>query len=104
MLSGLIIQDSTIQRPQLYKSLSLTTSSVLVPRLAVSQGLLVDQRLAGKSTKSLVGKKALGSPTGYSIKREVQAIKKLAMQFAAETGSGTLLRMINMALEAEAIL
>lgn len=60
---------------------------------------VLDARLNGESTKSLVGSPGFGNPpTLYKIKNTVQAIKKLATEYFIDP---ELQRMIQMALDAE---
>jgi hypothetical protein len=62
---------------------------------------VLDVRLGGGETKSLVGSPTLGSPSKWSIKKTVQGIKTLARQFAVSLGDFTLLRRIERAMEDE---
>ncbi len=62
---------------------------------------VLDARLSGEETKSLVGSPALGSPGKWTIKKVVGNIKALAMQYAASLGDPDLLRRIERAMAAE---
>ena len=62
---------------------------------------VLDIRLAGGETKSLVGRPDLGSPGKWGVKRAVQQIKQLAREYAAAIGDSDLLRRIMKAMEAE---
>ena len=63
---------------------------------------VLDVRLGGGETKSLVGSPALGGPSKWNIKKVVQEIKMAARQFAASLGDFGLLRRIEKAMEDEA--
>lgn len=63
---------------------------------------ILDLRLAGEETKSLVGSPAVGSPGRYVVKRQVQEIKKLAREFAVSMGDMGLLRRVEKAMEDQA--
>ena len=60
---------------------------------------VLDVRLAGGETKSLVGNPSLGSPGKWIIKRTVQGIKQLAREFFS--GDPGLLRRIEKAMADE---
>ena len=62
---------------------------------------VLDVRLAGGETKSLVDRPALGSPGKWVVKQAVQEIKALAREFAASLGDPELLRRIERAMAAE---
>jgi hypothetical protein len=68
-------------------------------RLALA---ILDQRLAGKDAKELVKNAALGNPSNYAVKREVQAVKELAKQFAIASGDQSFLNNLTRAMEGEA--
>ena len=75
----------------------------LVRRQLGDLGLAVlDLRLNGGETKSLVGSPALGGPSKWSIKKTVQEIKMLGRKYAASIGDYGLLRRIEKAMEDEA--
>ena len=59
---------------------------------------VLDVRLAGGETKSLVGCPDLGSPGKWGVKRAVQQIKQLAREYAASLGDSELLRRIEKAM------
>jgi hypothetical protein len=59
---------------------------------------ILDQRLAGRETKNLVGSPGF---TAYSIKRDVQQIKELAHQFAQQIGDSGFLNLVNRAMDME---
>jgi hypothetical protein len=74
----------------------------LVRRRLGNVGVAVlDVRLAGGETKSLVGSPELGSPGRDTIKRRVQDIKQLAREYAGSLGDPTLLRRIEKAMSSE---
>ena len=62
---------------------------------------VLDVRLHGGETKSLVGSPTLGGPGRWSIKRAVQQIKELAQDYAVSLGDSTLLRSIAKAMARE---
>lgn len=75
----------------------------LVRRQLGDLGLAVlDVRLNGEETKSLVGSPALGSPSKWGIKKVVQEVKGLARHFAGSIGDFGLLRRIDQAMQDEA--
>ena len=63
---------------------------------------ILDWRMEGRDTKDIVQRAEFGSPSVYSIKREVGEIKKLAHRFAAESGDPAFLRKVEKALAGEA--
>jgi hypothetical protein len=74
----------------------------LVKRRLGDIGLAVlDLRLAGGETKSLVGSPTLGSPGKWIVKRVVCQIKELAREFAVSSGDSELLRRIEKAMAGE---
>ena len=74
----------------------------LVKRRLGGLGVAVlDVRLAGGETKSLVGSPALGSPGKFAIKRVVQPIKELAREYALRLGDPGFLRDIERAMGRE---
>ena len=62
---------------------------------------VLNLRLAGGETKSLVGSPALGSPGRWGIKRTVQQIKELAREFAVSLGDPGFMRDIERAMGRE---
>ena len=62
---------------------------------------VLDARLAGRETKSLVGCVALGSPGKWLVKRAVSQIKELAREYGEQLGDSELLRRILRAMAAE---
>ena len=62
---------------------------------------VLDVRLTGGETKSLVGCPALGSPGKWGVKRAGQQIKQLAREYAASLGDSELLRRIEKAMAGE---
>jgi hypothetical protein len=63
---------------------------------------ILDQRLSGEDTKNLVGKPALGTPSAFYIKKQVQAIKTLANAFAARHGDSDFSNLLVKAMNVEA--
>lgn len=61
---------------------------------------VLDARLNGEKTESLVGVKELGSPSRNAIGRIVTQVKELAREFAASLGDSQLLRRIEQAMAA----
>ena len=62
---------------------------------------VLDVRLAGGETKSLVGLASLGSPGRFVIKRVVQQVKQLAREYAASLDDPGFLRDIERAMGRE---
>jgi hypothetical protein len=62
---------------------------------------VLDLRLEGGETKSLVGSPALGSPGRWVVKKVVQDVKRLAREYALGIGDPDLLRGIERAMDAE---
>ena len=62
---------------------------------------VLDARLDGEETKSLVGSPALGSPGRWVIKKIVQDVKRLAREYAASLGDPELLQRIEKAMAGE---
>jgi hypothetical protein len=75
---------------------------LVAEKLGKVAAAILDQRLAGEDTKDLVGRPDLGSPGKFVIKREVQAIKKLAQRFAAQSGDVAFVNRVDKALSDEA--
>ena len=63
---------------------------------------ILDARLGGQETKSLVGRNDLGSPTQFAIKQTVQQIKSLAREFAQQRGDPIFLWQIERCFQREA--
>ena len=63
---------------------------------------ILDARLAGEDSKKLVGKAANGTASAYYIRRETSALKRLAHQFAAQSGDPGFMRLVDRAFDAEA--
>ncbi len=70
-------------------------------RLGDIGAAVLDTRLAGGETKSLVGSPSLGSPGKYGIKRTVQQLKQLAQEYALALGNPGFLRDIETAMGRE---
>ena len=62
---------------------------------------VLDARLDGKETRSLVGCPSLGSPGKWVIKRVVQQVKELAREFAMSLGDSEMLRRVERAMASE---
>jgi len=62
---------------------------------------VLDARLAGQETKSLVGRPDLGSPGRFAVKRVVGQVKALAREFAQRRGDPGFLRDVERAMERE---
>jgi hypothetical protein len=62
---------------------------------------VLNLRLAGGETKSLVGRPTLGSPGRWGIKRAVQEIKQLAREYAERLGDPGFVRDIQRAMASE---
>ena len=61
---------------------------------------VLDTRLDGSTTQSLIGSNALGSPSANAISRVVREIKALAREFAVAVGDSELLRKIEQEMAA----
>ena len=62
---------------------------------------VLNARLAGEETKSLVGSPALGSPGKWVIKKVVQQVKELAREYAASLDDPGFLRNVERAMGRE---
>jgi len=62
---------------------------------------LIDAKLQGQETNSLVGREDLGSPGRFVIKRVVADVKALAREFGQRHGDAAFLRDIERAMERE---
>jgi hypothetical protein len=62
---------------------------------------VLDARLDGEETKSLIGDPSLGSPGKWTIKKVVAGIKQLARVYAASLGDPELSRRIERAMAGE---
>ncbi len=62
---------------------------------------VLDSRISGEETQALAGRKDLGNPGRYVIKRVVQEIKALAREYAQRLGNPAFLREIDRAMERE---
>jgi hypothetical protein len=62
---------------------------------------VLDARLAGQETKSLIRRPDLGSPGKYVIKRVVQEIKALARQYASGSSDAAFFRDVERAMGRE---
>jgi hypothetical protein len=62
---------------------------------------ILDARLAGQETKSLVGRVDLGRPGRYVVKRIVAEVKALAREYAQRLGDPAFLREIERAFQRE---
>ncbi len=73
---------------------------LVLDRLGDLAMLVLDVRLAGGEAASLVGCKAIGSPSRREVERAVQGIRRLARQCAASADEPVLLR-VQRAMEEE---
>ncbi len=62
---------------------------------------VLDARLQGQETKSLVGREDLGSPGRFTIKRVVGQVKTLAREYAQRRGDPAFSREVERAMERE---
>jgi len=62
---------------------------------------VLDARLQGQETKSLVGREDLGSPGKFQVKTIVQKLKSLTRDYAQRLGDPSFLRSIERAVERE---
>ncbi len=75
---------------------------LLQTRLGDLAVAILDARLEGRQTKSIVGLPELDSPGRFVVKRVVQQIKALAREFAHELGDPDFLRRVERLMDAEA--
>jgi hypothetical protein len=75
---------------------------IVAERLGKLAAAILDWRMEGRDTKALVNCPELGGPSVWQIKREVQAIKKLAQQFAARLDDPAFSNMVAAAMDREA--
>ncbi len=75
---------------------------LVMEKLGKLAAAILDWRLEGRQTKEMIGRPEFGSPSKYNIKREVQAIKSLAHQFAAQSGDPSFLARVERAIAGEA--
>ena len=76
---------------QPYSDLIDRFRKLVADRLGQVSLTILDARLSGEDTNNLVGRADIGTPSAFYIKKEVQAIKKLAQRFAARLGDSLLL-------------
>ncbi|MGA2256519.1 MAG: hypothetical protein ABSG53_17875, partial [Thermoguttaceae bacterium] len=62
---------------------------------------LIDAKLQGQETNSLVGREDIGSPGRFVIKRVVQEVKALAREFARQRGDTAFIRDLERAMGRE---
>jgi hypothetical protein len=62
---------------------------------------VLDLRLSGSDTKSLIGSVEHGQPSAYRIKQTVLSIKSLAGEFARSRGDEGFMRQVERAMQAE---
>jgi len=62
---------------------------------------VLDARLAGQETKSLVGREDLGSPGRFQVKSIVQKVKGLAREYAQRRGDPSFMREVERAFQRE---
>jgi hypothetical protein len=74
---------------------------LVLNRLGHLELAVLDLRLAGDETKSLVGSEEFGEPTSYRVKQAVIAIKQLAQEFARQQGDDGFWQQIQRAMDAE---
>ncbi|WP_417737030.1 hypothetical protein [Rosistilla oblonga] len=70
-------------------------------RLGALGTAVLDLRLNGGETKSLIGSDEHGQPTSYRIKQVVLGIKQIAHEFAQERGDDEFLRQVTRAMDSE---
>jgi len=75
---------------------------LIARRLGALATTILDWRVGGREIRDLVGNPEFGSPTAYMVKREVQAIKTLAQQFATESDDPTFIAKMRHAMNASA--
>ena len=62
---------------------------------------VLDARLQNQETRSLIGRKDLGSPGGYQVKAIVQMVKALTSEYAERIGHSAFLRDVQRAMARE---
>ena len=62
---------------------------------------ILDQRLAGKETKKMIGNVEIGTTSAFYVKKAVGEIKDLAGRFAARIGDQSFADMVSKAMERE---
>jgi hypothetical protein len=87
---------------QPYSDLTDRFRQVVAEKLGTVALTILDARLSGEETKSLVGRPEIGTPSAFYVKKEVQAIKDLAQQFAARLGDPAFADMVARAMGREA--
>ena len=87
--------------PPLDNSLIDEFRSLVGSRLGPLGTAILDLRMNGDETKSLVKSAEYGQPTSYRIKQIVLGIKKLAQEFAQTRDDDKFLRMIAKAMDSE---
>ena len=83
------------------KKLSMISDRLVKKRLGELGVAVLDVRLGGDETKSLVGSPSLGSPGKWTVKRVVWQVKQLAREYAASLGDSEMLRRIEKAMASE---
>jgi hypothetical protein len=100
--NGPAIQDRLAARSGSPDSETVQAFRELVKdRLGTFALALLDARLAGQDVKSLVGSTEFEQPSAYRLKQVVQAIKKLADEFAHERRDEAFLWQVRRAMAAD---
>lgn len=68
-------------------------------RLGALGNAVLDLRLNGGETKSLIGSDEHGQPTSYRIKQVVLGVKQIAQEFAQQRGDDEFLRQVTRAMD-----
>jgi hypothetical protein len=76
--------------------------NLVAQRLGSLAAAILDQKLAGEDVNKMVGKAEFGTPSAFYIRREKSALKRLAYEFAQQTGDPGFLRLVNQAFSAQA--
>ncbi len=90
------------QGRQPYSGLLDDFRKMVAEKLGSLAAAILDWRMEGRDTKDMVQRAEFGSPSVYSIKREVGEIKKLAHRFAMESGDPAFVRRVERAIAGEA--
>ena len=70
-------------------------------RLGSLGSAVLDLRLSGAETKSLIGSEKHGKPTSYRIKQTVVGIKQIAKEFAQQRGDEEFAQQVMRAMDSE---
>ena len=75
--------------------------SLVAEKLGPLAAAILDRKIAGEDSSKMVGRAEFGMASAYYIRRETSALKRLAQQFASQSGDPAFLGMVNRAFSAE---